>query len=323
MSRSHGVSGLKGMPYENPAPAPSGLQRRPADDARRLATFDEYRPLLFSIAYRMLGTIADAEDMVQETFIRWQRTDEAEVRDARALLVTIVSRLCINQLQSARVKRVEYVGQWLPEPVMTDQENDPLGVLRLDESLSMALMVLLERLTPTERAVFLLREVFGYTYAEIARALGQTESNSRQLFHRARAHVGTMRRRFHASGQEHMQLLERFVDASRNGDMDGLLRLLASDVTMHSDGGGKAIAVPNLIHGAEKVARGLVHGLTHVLPKDLRFKTGWINGDAGVINYLDGKPYSVLVLDVRNALVTSIYIVTNPEKLIHLPPLED
>ena len=311
------------MASENSASSPSGPRGRPADDVRRLAVFDEYRPLLFSIAYRMLGTIADAEDMVQEAFIRWQRTDSADVRDSRALLVTIVSRLCINQLQSARVKRVEYVGQWLPEPVMTDPQNDPLGVLRLDESLSMALLVLLERLTPTERAVFLLREVFGYTYAEIGSALGQTEANCRQVFHRARAHVGNMRRRFHASGEEHMRLLERFVQASRNGDMHGLLQLLASDVTLHSDGGGKAIAVPNLIRGAEKVARGLVHGITRVLPKDMRFKSAWINGDAGVISYLDGKPYSVLILDVRDALVSSVYIVTNPEKLVHLPPLEE
>ncbi|MGZ3497774.1 MAG: RNA polymerase sigma-70 factor [Vulcanimicrobiaceae bacterium] len=300
------------------------LRKRPsrlADDAIRLSTFGEHRSLLFSIAYRMLGTVADAEDMLQETFIRWQQTG-AEVRNPRALLVTIISRLCINQLQSARAKREEYVGQWLPEPVMTDQETDPLGVLRLDESLSMALMVLLERLTPVERAVFLLREVFDYKYADIALALGQSEANCRQIFHRARQHVGTMRRRFQTSGREHVDLLERFVEASRNGDMEGLIKLLSSDVTLHSDGGGKAIAVPNLIHGAEKVARGLVRGIAHVLPKDLIFKSAWINGDAGVISYLHGKPFSVLMLDVRNAQVETVYIVTNPDKLAHLPDLQ-
>lgn len=290
-------------------------------DGVRLATFQQHRPLLFSIAYRMLGTIADAEDMLQEAFIRWQQT-EAEIRDARALLVTIVSRLCINQLGAARTKRLQYVGQWLPEPVMTDTESDPLGMLRLDESLSMALLVLLERLTPLERAVFILREVFDYKYADISRVLGQSEANCRQLFHRAREHVGTMRQRFETSGQEHMALLERFIEASRNGDMDALLELLASDVSLHSDGGGKAIAVPNVVHGAIHVARGLVRGMVHVLPKELVFKTAWINGDAGVISYLNGKPHSVLLLDVRHSHVASVYIVTNPEKLAHLPDLE-
>jgi RNA polymerase sigma-70 factor (ECF subfamily) len=298
-------------------------QSRPSQDDARLAVFDEHRSLLFSIAYRMLGSVADAEDMVQETFIRWEQSSDAEVRNPRAFLVTIISRLCINQLQSARVKREEYVGQWLPEPVMTDRESDPLGVLRLDESLSMALLVLLERLSAMERAVFILREVFDYKYSEIALALGQTEANCRQIFHRAQQQVGSMRQRFQASGREHMRLLEQFVAASRNGDMDGLLQLLSKGVTLHSDGGGKAVAVPNMVRGAEKVARGLVRGITRVLPKELVFKLAWINGDAGVISYLHGKPFSVLILDVRNALVETVYIVTNPDKLVHLPDLQD
>lgn len=288
-------------------------------DAARLAVFDEHRALLFSIAYRMLGSVADAEDVLQETFIRWRQSTEADVRNPRAFLVTIVSRLCINQLRSARVKREQYVGHWLPEPVMTDRENDPLGVLRLDESLSMALLVLLERLTPAERAVFILREVFDYKYAEIASAVGQTEANCRQIFHRAQQHVGSMRRRFQTSAHEHMELLERFVHASRNGDMDGLLALLSTEVTLHSDGGGKAIAVPNVVRGVGNVARGLVRGITRVLPKDLIFRLAWINGDAGVITYLEDKPFSVLILDIRNDLVETVYIVTNPDKLAKLP----
>lgn len=206
---------------------------------------------------------------------------------------------------------------------MTDSETDPLGVLRLDESLSMALLVLLERLSPTERAVFILREVFDYKYSEIAAALGQTETNCRQIFHRARHHAGGMRQRFKASEREHMGLLEQFVAASRNGDMEGLLTLLSRDVTLQSDGGGKAVAVPNVIQGADKVARGLVHSITHVLPKELVFKLAWINGEAGAISYLNGKPFSVLILDVRNALIQTVYIVTNPDKLAHLPKLED
>lgn len=283
-------------------------QPRPAGDDAGLAIFNEHRSLLFSIAYRMLGSVSDAEDMLQETFIRWQQRPHAHVDKPRAYLVTIISRLCINQLQSARVKREAYVGHWLPEPVITEQEDDPLGTLRLDESLSMALLVLLERLSPMERAVFILREVFDYKYSEIAAALGQSESNCRQLFHRAREHVGDMRQRFQASARDHMALLERFVAASRNGDM------------LHSDGGGKAVAVPNIVRGADKVARGVTRGLS-ILPKDLVYKLTWINGDAGVVTYLRGKPFSTLVLDVRNGLVHAIYIVTNPDKLSHLPAL--
>ncbi|HYS62960.1 MAG TPA: sigma-70 family RNA polymerase sigma factor, partial [Paraburkholderia sp.] len=160
-----------------------------ARDAVRLATFDQYRSLLFSVAYRMLGSVADAEDMLQETFIRWQQAREEEVRSPRAFLVTIVSRLCINQLQSARVQREEYVGQWLPEPIVTGPGSDPLELVRVDESLSMAFLVMLERLTPVERAVFLLREVFEYEYSEIAAVLGESEANCRQILHRAKAHV--------------------------------------------------------------------------------------------------------------------------------------
>lgn len=152
-----------------------------SEQSIRLASFDQYRGLLFSVAYRMLGTVADAEDMLQETFIRWQRATEEEIRSPRAFLVTIVSRLCINHLQSARVRREEYVGEWLPEPLVTDQGSDPFGLIRVDETLSMAFLVLLERLTPIERAVFLLREVFEYEYSEIAAVLGQTEVNCRQI----------------------------------------------------------------------------------------------------------------------------------------------
>ncbi len=309
------------MVPKNDANAPNSGAGSAADNAVRLATFDQYRSLLFSIAYRMLGTVADAEDMLQEAYIRWQQTDY-DVKNPRALLVTIVSRLCINQLESARVKRVEYVGQWLPEPVMTDQDNDPFGVLRLDESLSMAMLVLLERLTAVERAVFILREVFDYKYSEIARVLGETEPNCRQIFHRARQHVGDMRRRFETSSEEHMNLLQRFVEASRNGDMQGLVNMLSADVTLHSDGGGKAVAVPNIVRGADDVARGLVLGIKNLLPKELMFKPAWINGQPGVVNYYNGKPFSVLILDVRHSRIATIYIVTNPEKLTHLPDFD-
>src|SRR6266542_3091075 len=209
----------------------------------RLATFNRYRSLLFSIAYRMLGSVADAEDMLQEAFIRWQQAPEEEIRSPRAFLVTIISRLCINQLQSARVQREEYVGQWLPEPIVTDPAADPLAMVRLDESLSMAFLVLLERLTPVERAVFLLREVFEYEYAEIAAALGLSEANCRQIFRRSREHVNATRPRFQASTKKQNDLLNRFLEAVGTADMDGLVALLSKDAVLYADGGGKAIAV--------------------------------------------------------------------------------
>src|ERR1700733_6589347 len=165
----------------------------------RLATFDQYRGLLFSVAYRMLGSVADAEDMLQETFIRWQQACDEEIRSPRAYLVTIVSRLCINHLQSARAQREEYVGQWLPEPIVTGPGSDPLEMVRIDESLSMAFLVMLERLTPVERAVFLLREVSEYGYSEIAAILSQNEASCRQILSRAKRHVGAMRPRFKTS----------------------------------------------------------------------------------------------------------------------------
>lgn len=301
--------------------ASDGAQLRDPEVSIRLATFDQYRSLLFSVAYRMLGSVADAEDMLQETFIRWQQAPDDDIRSPRAFLVTIISRLCINHLQSARVQREEYVGQWLPEPIVTDPRSDPLGIIGVDESLSIAFLVLLERLTPVERAVFLLREVFEYEYSEIASVLGQSETNCRQILRRARQHVSKMRPRFTASSQKQNDLLDRFLQATSSGDMDGLLALLSSDVVLHSDGGGKAIAVPNLIHGADKVARGILRSLTKLVPRDLVRRVAQINGAPGVVSYLNGKPFSVLTLDGNEGLVRAIYIVTNPEKLAHLPKL--
>jgi len=287
----------------------------------RLATFDQYRGLLFSVAYRMLGSIADAEDMLQETFIRWQQARDEEIRSPRAFLVTIVSRLSINHLQSARAQREEYVGQWLPEPIVTGPGSDPLEMVRIDETLSMAFLVMLERLTPLERAVFLLREVFAYEYAEIAAVLSQSEANCRQILSRARQHVGSMRPRFKTSQRKKRSLLERFFKATSSGDMEGLIALLASDVVLHSDGGGKAIAAPNLIRGADKVARGALGAFQRLVPKDMHIRVTQINGDPGIVSYLNGKPYSVLTFDASEDRIHAVYVVTNPDKLAHVPPL--
>lgn len=295
-----------------PAPAPDG-------DSSRLTAFSQYRGLLFSIAYRMVGSVADAEDLLQETFIRWQQATDSDIRSAKAFLITIVSRLCINHLQSARVQREEYVGQWLPEPLATDPASDPLGVLRADESISMAFLVMLERLTPVERAVFLLREIFDYKYADIAAALGLGEANCRQILRRAQQHVRAVRPRYKASAREHDDLLERFRQAAASGDIARLLSLLASDVVLHSDGGGKATAVPNLLYGPERIARGIVRGLGELVPRDLVQRIVPINGQSAVVSYFNGQPHSVLTLDVRKGQIHAIYVVTNPAKLAHLP----
>jgi RNA polymerase sigma-70 factor (ECF subfamily) len=292
-----------------------------AGDADRLAAFNRHRGLLFSVAYRMLGSVADAEDMLQETFIRWQQAAGEEIRSPRAYLVTIITRLCINHLQSARVQREEYVGEWLPEPLVTDPASDPLGVVKVDESLSMTFLFLLERLNPMERAVFLLREVFEYEYAEIAKVLGQTEANCRQILRRAKQHVGDVRRRFDASAQEHSDLLVRFLKASRSGDLQGLVDVLAGDVVLHTDGGGKAIALPNEVHGADTVARTILERMGRNVPKDATGRLARINGEPGFVGYVNGKPFSAITLDVRGGRIQGIYIVTNPEKLARLPNL--
>lgn len=293
--------------------ADSANQLRPSNPAIaiRLAAFDQYRGLLFSIAYRMLGSVADAEDMLQETYIRWQQTSDENIRSPRSFLVTIISRLCINHLRSARVQREEYVGEWLPEPIVTDLGRDPMEIIKIDKSLSMAFLVLLERLTPVERAVFVLREVFDYEYSEIADVLGQNEVNCRQILRRARQHVSAMRPRFEASAQKKNDLLQRFLDAIGTGRMEGLLALLSHDVVLHSDGGGKALAVPNPIHGAEHVVRGILGAFRKLLPRTLVRRLARINGEPGVVSYVDGKPYSVVTLDAVGGRIRAIYVVTN------------
>jgi RNA polymerase sigma-70 factor (ECF subfamily) len=288
-------------------------------DAIRLATFDQYRGLLFSIAYRMLGTIADAEDMLQETFIRWHQSADQNIRAPRAFLVTIISRLCLNHLQSARVQREEYVGEWLPEPLVTDPNSDPLRTLKIDESLSMAFLVLLERLTPIERAVFLLHEVFNYKHTEIAEILDQSEANCRQVLRRARQHVGAVGRRFKANIQESTDLLDRFLQATSTGDMEGLVALLARDVVLHSDGGGKAIALPKQIKGAEKVARGILRSMEKTAPKDLVGHVAHINGKRAIIGYVQGKPFSVVSVNISKGRIKDVFVVTNPDKLGRIP----
>jgi RNA polymerase sigma-70 factor (ECF subfamily) len=280
----------------------------------------ELRPVAFAIAYRMLGSVADAEDALQDAFIRWQRASETDIRSPKAFLVTVVSRLCISHLQSARVQRETYVGEWLPEPLVTEPGSDVSRIAEIDESVSMAMLLLLERLTPVERAVFLLGEIFDYTHAEIAGMLGISEANCRQLLKRARHHVRTERPRFSASGPQHAELLDRFYQAAGRGDIGGLLALLSNDVVMHTDGGGKASALPLPIYGADKVARASVFGLTKLKMLNPLQRIAEINGEPGMVSYVEGRPQSVFTIEVNDGRIRAIYIVTNPEKLSHLPP---
>src|SRR5262245_15796548 len=292
-----------------------------AGKAPRLDAFHQHRPLLLSVAYRMLGSWADAEDVVQETFVRWQQAGDQNIASPRAFLVTITSRLCINLLDSARVRREEYVGQWLPEPVVTAPGNDPDALIRMDESLSMAFLLLLERLTPPERAVFLLHEVFDYEYAAIAKILDLSEANCRQILRRARQHLKLRRPRFDHSPQQQEELMQQFLQAASHGDMKGLLELFSKDIVLYADGGGKATAVPNPIYGADNVVRFLVGGQKKLMPQDVVSQIAEINGRPGIVAYSNGSPYGVLTVDVMKGHIQNIYIVTNPDKLARFPHL--
>src|SRR5207244_19870 len=257
----------------------------------RAAVFDSARPLLFSIAYRMLGSVMDAEDLVQDAYLRWQEAPEAEVRSPHAYLATIVTRLAINHLRSARAKREAYVGPWLPEPLVTDQAADPSTAVELAESLSMAFLVLLERLSPIERAVFLLHEVFDFEYAEIARIVDKTEANCRQLLARARKRMGESRARFQADPAQAKRLTQRFTEASVAGDLDGLLAVLAEDITLWADGGGKAKgAALKPVYGAASVARFVLGIMSRVVPVETIVRPAQINGQSGFIAYVSGRP---------------------------------
>ena len=298
---------------------PSGSEDGPLQN--RLEAFHTYRGLLFSVAYRMLGSVSDAEDMLQETFIRWQQASDSDIQSARAFLVTITSRLCLNHLQSARMRREKYVGQWLPEPLVTGSANDPSSSSRLKDSLSIAFLVLLEQLTPLERAVFLLREVFDYKYSEIARILDQNEPNCRQILRRARLQIARGRPRFDPSQQQREILLQRFVEACARGEMEGLLALLSNEIVFYSDGGGKGAAVPNRIYGPISVAKMVLGALRKLVPRNRITRIAEINGQPGIINYLDGQPNSVMTVDVIDGHIRNIYVVSNPDKLCHLPEL--
>jgi RNA polymerase sigma-70 factor (ECF subfamily) len=284
----------------------------------RLEIFKEHRRLLFSLAYRMLGVVADAEDIVQEAYLRWQSAGDEEIKRPKAYLSTIVTNLCINQLHSARAKREEYIGPWLPEPLITDENQDPMRNVQMADSLSMAFMVLLESLTPAERACFLLREIFDYEYEEVARMVGKSEANCRQMVSRARLHLRERRTRFDVSDEMQSRLTAQFMKSCASGDLQGLMSLLAEDVVVASDGGGRVTAARKPIYGADRVARFLTGLVNKADNARISARPTKVNGQPGFITYLDGRLQSVVALDIANNQIRAIYIVVNPDKLRNL-----
>lgn len=281
--------------------------------------FEEHRNLLFAVAYRMLGTAADAEDAVQDAWIRWSAADRSDVQDPKAYLVRITTNVALDRLRSARAQRETYVGPWLPEPMLTSPDVAAEGA-ELSESVSMAMLVVLETLSPLERAVFVLKEVFGYPYAEIARALDRTETSVRQLGTRARKHVEARRPRFEAGGAERRAATERFLDAVVGGDINRLMEALAPDVTLWTDGGGKVRAPRKIVHGADLIARFFATITTRpyegVDPRDWRLRRVEINGGPAVV--VDGPdgPISAISATVGDdGRVRDIQLVANPDKL--------
>jgi len=302
---------------------------RTPDPAR---VFDGHRGLLVSVSYRILGSVSDAEDTVQEAWLRWSRVDHSGVDDPRAFLIRVTTRLAIDQLRRAKARRESYVGPWLPDPILTRQ--DVAEDAAMAESVSMAMLVVLETLSPLERAVFVLREAFGLPYAEIADVLGRKEEAVRQLAHRARDHVRERRSRFDADQTEQRRVTERFLEASSNGDLEALMEVLSPGVTLVADGGGRALAPRRPLRGADKVARFLVAAATEgqmarflesvrVGPApDLRIHLAQVNGGPGIVATSEGEPITAIVLDVADGVVQTVHLVANPEKLAGVRAVE-
>ena len=288
-------------------------------------SFESLRPTLFSLAYRMLGSVAEAEDIVQEAFLRHQRAlgQGVEIDSPRAYLSAVVTRLSIDQLRSARARREVYVGEWLPEPLLTDDDAavDPAAHAEQADSLSLAFLVLLEQLNPVERAVFLLHDVFAYDYTEIAATVGKSQDNCRQLATRARRHIDEQKPRFEASREERERLAERFFEAVSGGDVEALVEMLAADVVVYGDGGGKSPSWPRPIVGRERVGRlfGALGPQMRVLGATVQLHE--VNGQPGaVVHDRNGRVINVFSLDIADGVVQTVRSVINPDKLRHLGP---
>lgn len=287
------------------------------------AVYEELRPLLFSIAYRMVGSASEAEDIVQEAFLRYHRETESgtDIESPKAWLTTVTTRLAINHVQSARVRRENYVGTWLPEPIVTDFESEGARHAETADSLSMAFLVLLESLGPVERAVFLLREVFEYGYDEIATVVNKSEDNCRQIAARARKQIEAKKPRFEASKRKREELARRFFEAIMGGDTEGLISLLAEDAVGYGDGGGKGPAVLKPIHGRDKIVR-LFKSRRFAVDQIGEMRLAEINGQPGCVMYgEDGRPLVAVTVDIADDQVQTVRAVSNPDKLQHLDAL--
>lgn len=285
--------------------------------------FEESRSYLFAIAYRILGSVAEAEDAVQETWLRLDAAPEPPT-STKAFLSTVVTRVSVDVLRSARVRREAYVGPWFPEPLVDDPYDDPVRSAELADSVSMAALLLLERLSPLERAVFVLREVFDFEFAEIASVIGRSEAASRQLAVRARRHMDAGRPRFEADRRERAELAARFFDAVRDGDVDRLRELLAADVQVVGDSGGKAPALANAVTGAKNVTRLVLDTFAALVRAEVSLEPLEVNGQPGaLLRDREGRVVSTLSLEVLDGHIQTIRTVSSPDKLRHLGPVAD
>ncbi len=279
-----------------------------------MEAFETYRPLLFSIAYRMLGSASDAEDMVQETYLRYRTAQEAEIRSLKSFLMTVITRLCLDELKSARVQREQYLGPWLPEPVLT---GDAEALVEQRESLSLAFLKLLEELTPAERAVFVLHEAFDYPYDEIGKILDKNAAACRQLFHRAEERLAAHQRRFEPSLDAQRELVGRFLLASQSGNVQALTELLARDVVVWSDGGGKVSAAIRPVYGQERIVR-FVQGLLWKSLAALAMSIETINGAPALLFWTGETLFMVSSFRIADGQIQEAYGVLNPDKLAYL-----
>ncbi|HEY5798843.1 MAG TPA: RNA polymerase sigma factor SigJ [Burkholderiaceae bacterium] len=282
--------------------------------------FERTRARLFSAAYRMLGTRADADDVVQDAWLRWQGADRASLQSAEAWLMTVTTRLALDRLRQRKAERETYTGWWLPEPLIEPDENTPESAAELASDVSMALLWTLERLGPEERAAFLLRQAFDRDYPEIAALLGKTEAACRQLVHRAQERVAAQRPRFTATPQAHKALLGAFMQAAAGADRDAMKALLAPDVAFISDGGGKMPSFGRILRGAARIA-GVFWSLEHAHPGAVRYRPARINGEPGLLRYVDGAIESAHGFLIEDGRIAAVYVVRNPDKLNRAPSL--
>ncbi|HEY4371001.1 MAG TPA: RNA polymerase sigma-70 factor [Burkholderiales bacterium] len=289
-------------------------------DSARAAAFNAHRSRLFGVAYRMLGSRAEAEDVLQDAYLRWHAARAEEIRSPEAWLVTVTTRLSIDRLRELKTEREHYPGAWLPEPLVEPETDEtPERLLEFSSDVSTAFLLVLERLGPEERAAFLLREVFDIDYVEVAQMLGKSQATCRQLVHRAKERVRQNRPRFEVSRAAHMRLLERFIAASNSGDLAQLKALFAEDATFTGDGGGKAPAISRVLHGADRIAR-LFHVIARRFGPVFEYRMAEINGAPGLLRYVDGRLETIFTMVTDGQKILDLYSLRNPDKLRGITP---